>query len=272
MEKQYTSSNEFNKNSILELINRNRILIEDIENWLADAPPGSIHIRKRGNSEIYTLYDTNADGRKEERYMQKKDRDCVETFLKKKYYEKLLPVLKKEDRALSAMFRWYDPSAKQKLTLQIPAEYRSAVGIREFDPQARRRMWENAPYIRNSYPLPDVSFTTPRGKVVRSRAEYIIACIIEEHDLAYRTEEALHVSPGQVLYTDFSILSPRNWTVYYIEFFGMMGDPEYAARAFRKIKQYHQSPFAANFIPLFDAPGIPFDPAEFESIIRTVII
>ena len=81
-------------------------------------------------------------------------------------------------------------------------------------------------------------YKTSQGVYVRSKSELIIAERLEKQNIPYRYEWPLKLRDGQIVYPDFTILHPQTLKIYYFEHFGMIGNPEYADNAIRKINTY----------------------------------
>lgn len=76
--------------------------------------------------------------------------------------------------------------------------------------------------------------------LVRSRAEALMISLMVEVGLLYEYESKLTLRNGGTYYPDFKIRRPDGRTVY-IEYFGMMGDPEYAERQQQKLAAYQDA-------------------------------
>ena len=259
------------KKDILEELHKIDVQIDFIQNWLQSAPCGEIQVHRRGSKQWYGLRFLDSSGQMKEQYISIKNDKTIISLLKKRYYKRLLPLLEDERAALSYFYTHCHTDEKVLLYRQLPEEHRLRIEPLESDIEMIARQWEKEKYESNQYPFPEVFYTTSTGRKLRSRAEFIIATTLEKYQLPMRCEEKLELFPGKYVYPDFSVMSPSGH-IYNIEFFGMMGNPEYAKRAFQKIQLYHKSKYAAYFIPIFDYPEQPFDPLEFEAIINNVIL
>ena len=80
---------------------------------------------------------------------------------------------------------------------------------------------------------------TLKGDYVKSFGEKVIADILFENDIDYKYEKARYWTDGTVYRPDFTITTTDNHKVI-IEYFGLVGDPEYDRQIQRK-KTYCQS-------------------------------
>ena len=81
---------------------------------------------------------------------------------------------------------------------------------------------------------------TRRGEHVRSKSEVFIADALDLAGIPYRYEASL-VLPGGTVYPDFMLLDLKSQKVLYWEHLGMMGDSDYAQKAFKKINGYRDA-------------------------------
>ena len=119
-------------------------------------------------------------------------------------------------------------------------------------------------------PFPRVhEFVTLNGENVRSKTEKIIADLLYHLDIPYVYECPLQLSDGKV-YPDFTILNKRTRKVYYLEHFGMMDKPEYAAAAIQKIKRYEKSGYyiGEDLLATLELSDAPLGTKELERMIR----
>ncbi len=132
--------------------------------------------------------------------------------------------------------------------------------------------WERAAFETNPYPFPEnAEYITKKGERVRSRAEYIITDCLYEMRIPYRYECVLEIG-GRTFYPDFTIRHPETGELYYLEFFGMMDDPEYASNALKKIQFYTRSPLCGRFLYLFDSIAAPLNTVVIHNLLQRVFL
>lgn len=74
---------------------------------------------------------------------------------------------------------------------------------------------------------------TLKGDYVKSYGEKVIADLLFEHDVEYKYEKACYWGDGTVYRPDFTIETAKNSQVI-IEYFGLVGDPEYDLQTRKK--------------------------------------
>ena len=79
---------------------------------------------------------------------------------------------------------------------------------------------------------------TDRGERVRSKSELIIANLLSKEGIPYKYECPLRLKGFGTVHPDFTALRRNARREIYWEHLGMMDDPEYTARAVRKISAY----------------------------------
>lgn len=108
------------------------------------------------------------------------------------------------------------------------------------------------------------------GIMMRSRGEVIIANILDRIEIGFRYEQWLRLPHDINLVPDFTVIDPVTHKFKYIEYCGMMGDPDYSKDFVRKINKYRK----AGLIPgidvlfLFDTDDNGVDEPELEKAIR----
>lgn len=232
---------------------------------LAGSPKGRLTTRKiRGHERFYK---TGSDGAHS--YLPLSCREEIIALADKRYCESLLIAVNKELRALYHFVDAYKPSDKYLPAEKIPDSLRDTVRPIIISPQEKCRIWQAKPYRSNSYPFnPDSNYTSSRGETVRSRIEYIIADYIAAWPLAYHYEELLTIC-GHDIYPDFTIMHPVSCELYYLEFFGMLDNPDYAENAFKKIRLYQTAGLDSHAIFIFDSQAAPFQSSALPKIFET---
>jgi len=240
------------------------------QKYMVGVPKGSVVYRKIGGKTRYYKVDGQQKDRKEI-YISTEHIDEVLPLVRKRYYSALITRLTNEAEVLDCIIEKYNPDAKYLPLLDVPAEYRNQIDALVLPMSECCRRWEAAPFECSTFPKEEGSmYETPHGEVVRSRAEYIIADILRRLGLAYHYEERISLNIGGKkydLYPDFTIMHPRTGMLYYLEFFGMMDQPNYMMDAFAKIKKYQAANLGARLISIFDSNGVPMDNVVVETMI-----
>ncbi len=110
-------------------------------------------------------------------------------------------------------------------------------------------------------------YTNMKGQRFRSRAELIIADILDYLGLTYRYE-CEYDAGRRAYYPDFTIMHPRTGELYYLEYFGLMSDPDYCNSAVEKIAAYQRTEDAAHFIYIFESETCPLDSEQVKNVLK----
>ena len=255
-------------------------LLRDDERALAAAKKrlsrcaeGTIHVKRRkGTAAFYLDLPKGKDEKRREVHIPKQDKKLISSLCTKKYCRKLIPVLTKEIRLLKTFLEKFDPQEKHRVLQRLPAELAGHVSPLVKSNEQAIREWENAHFDANPYPLDHDSYLSKKGELVRSRLELITANMLHDLNIPYRYECALYLEDGSVCYPDFTILHPKTLKVYWLELFGMMDDPDYAAAALKKNAHYALSKVFSRLIMIFDHRKAPFRTETLEMILRNTFL
>jgi len=244
------------------------------EDTLRNAPAGPVRLRSaQGRDWIAVGEGSFKDGTRTERYVSPRN-PLAEQYIDKYYAAKALPLLRRELSALQTFRDTYHPDDKYQIIKQVPSSFVSRIdpGLRLKTIAERNAEWESARFDRNPYPFPEnTEYVTEKGERVRSRAEYIIASILHQLRIPYRYECALSIN-GTTVYPDFTIRHPENGETFYLEYFGMMNDPDYAAKAFNRIQLFQKSEYAARFHCFFESDFTPLNTAVIRNLFQRVFL
>lgn len=81
---------------------------------------------------------------------------------------------------------------------------------------------------------------TNRQERVRSKSEKILADFFDSAGLAYKYECPLRIDDHITLHPDFTFLDPTRSFEIYWEHNGRMDDPDYAVKAYQRLKLYEK--------------------------------
>ena len=225
--------------TLQSLISRESISLDSrisaLQDQISNLPDGHLSILKNGK---YIRFSHYQNGHR--KHIPKKDRELIELLVKKKYLAALLKDSIHERQALQAYLDSY-------------ANYSSAVSQILNDPIAHDVLqnyitplsdelkdWANASFESNPYCPEQLRHACLSGNKVRSKSEVFIDQALFLHGIPYRYECALSLDSCTV-YPDFTIRHPQTGCTYYWEHFGLMDNPEYARKAFRKIQLYNEN-------------------------------
>ena len=103
---------------------------------------------------------------------------------------------------------------------------------------------------------------------MRSKSELLIASILKRKGVLFKYECPCRLG-NNCVYPDFTLLDVRQRAEVYWEHFGMVDDPEYAAKALRKIARYCAEGIdpSCRLIVTMEAHDMPFDATLISKII-----
>ena len=136
----------------------------------------------------------------------------------------------------------------------------------------RHREWGSRPYDQSDFMTEYKRHTTSRGLKVRSKSEALICeSCYKWYDLPFRYEQVLVIG-NMVIAPDFTFEDYKR-ELFFWEHLGMMDNPEYAGRNFRKLERYYDAGLVPgdNLILSFDRRG-EIDMRIIDDIIRDQII
>ena len=137
--------------------------------------------------------------------------------------------------------------------------------------------WQNEKYDNRWRGNTDYTIETPRGEKVRSKSEWIIACMLADAGVPYRYEECvgLHELLGIAFYPDFTVLNKRTREVFYWEHFGKMDDPKYINESYMpKMLEYYNFGFlpGKKLLMTFESKRFPLDTMQVKRLIDSFLL
>ena len=137
--------------------------------------------------------------------------------------------------------------------------------------------WQNEKYENRWKGNADYTIETPRGEKVRSKSEWIIACMLAEAGVPYRYEECVGLNKllGMVFYPDFTVLNKRTRKVFLWEHFGRMDDPKYIEESYMpKMLEYYNFGFlpGKKLLMTFESRRYPLDTTQVKRLIEEFLL
>lgn len=256
-----------------------------------DTPEGNIQICKNKGSSCHFCQCVHDGEKTVKKYLGKNDQPLIQQLAAKAYYKKLLPVLKRELKALQKFQKSYDYARKYEVYRSMHAEKQKHVKplfatveskVAEWKAQPARplmhsksvgagRSWTCASASNWSEP----SFVTDFGLAVRSKSEYMIAEELHRRAdrLLFKYEQALRLKDGGVVYPDFEIISLSTGRIYYLEHFGMMDDATYFEAFTKKMQRYTKSGvlLGQNLIATYEIKNKPLHLSQIKAALDIIV-
>lgn len=146
-----------------------------------------------------------------------------------------------------------------------------ALTAKEAERVQAHQAWGAQPYQRSDWHSEHLTLRTTAGLYVRSKAEMLIAEQLYRYGVPFRYEQILQLGNRQYA-PDFTF-EAVDGSEFYLEFFGMMDNEEYAANCWSKILTYKQAGIVPwrNALYLY-ATGNNIDMRQVEAVIKNWII
>ncbi len=234
-------------------------LEHDLDKALSRAPEGTLRINRCKNTLQYYIR-TSAD-ENNGTYIPAKQKDLVLRLAQKAYNKKASALISGEISAIERFLKNYPDTVIEDLydTLS-PARQTLVRPITETDEMFFQK-WNDTPEAEGAGYDIISDLYTEKGEKVRSKSEVLIADLLYRHNIPYRYEHPLYLDGLGTVYPDFTILNIKRRKEYVWEHFGMMNDPDYAARAVEKINNYEMNGYfpGENLILTFETADQPLN-------------
>lgn len=252
--------------NITQKINELEKAKKHIESFCENNSYRNIEIKKHGKYSYLYSYEN-----KKIQYVSIKA-PHISKLVTAKYYRKLLPCIDRELRTLKLFQSNYCPEEKYRIINTFPDNLRCFITPVIKDQTTKCREWAEQKFYSCPYEFDNsAEFITEKNERVRSKAEYIIANMLNDMGLSYRYE-CEYILDSKTVYPDFTIMHPVTGELYYLEYFGLMDDEEYAAKTMRKISAYYQTKDAARFIFLFESFQAPMNVKAIKNLLTRIFL
>ena len=260
------NTNEYIEKELKYLKKLQKILSSDIT---AVSPGEKIYIKKLGK--YYRLYSRikSESGKYHDNYISLKSKRAKD-YINSIYAQRTIPLLRAEIKALEDFQQHYHPEKKFGTLDKFPAEMRLMLNHPVKSSQEEAEEWANTSFYSNPYPVEGFEYVGKNGEHFRSKAEYIIANLLYELGIPFRYE-CEYAANGKTTYPDFTIMHPNTGELFYIEYFGLMDDPDYSQSALKKISLYQQCPDTGQFIFFFESANSPMNIKGIRNTIMNVL-
>lgn len=172
------------------------------------------------------------------------DQTTIQSYFQSKYENKVYKKAKKLLTTIKRLNKLYQDNLIDSIYDTLDPIKRSIVKpIRKTKKQITEE-WMNEGY--RSLSIPKEEF--------RSKSEYIIASKLKSKAIPFKYEKELFLREYGRIYPDFTIFDPNTKQEIYWEHFGMMDDPDYRDKTYKKIQAYMDNGYlpGINFIMTFE--------------------
>ena len=236
---------------------------------------GSLRLSKSNSKVQYYYCLSSDDGTKMERkYINKDEMFLARRLAMKDYYIKLDKLVSMRIRQLEFLYKSYEDDEIEAVYDRLNMDRKKLITPIEPTWKAKVAAWKAQPYMGLGFAPNAKVIVTNKGERVRSKTEKIMADRFFGLGIEYKYECPLVLANGSRIYPDFTFLSPYNHREIYWEHFGMMGDPEYAEKAIKKIGDYAKNGIfvGEGLIVTFESSDQNMDQEVVDIMIRKYLI
>ena len=243
-------------------------LSKRLQDFIKTAPKEKLRSRKKGFHYQYYL-----EKNKKRTYIPKKNIETARKIAQRDYYQKLLPGLLKNLKAMQHFSKEYNTTSLEQSYTNLSAARKQLVEPIFIDDETYATQWQTKNYERKKDP-PDGSFITQKDEVVRSKSEIIIANLLNSRKVPYHYEYPLQLSNGNIIYPDFFCLNKRTRQEFYWEHCGKMDDPIYSTSITQRIADYSKTRIipGKNLILTFESARTPLETKAIVRLIETYLL
>lgn len=207
-------------------------------------------------------------------YLPKTQRPVAEKVVNSEFY---LNLQKQLEREIKVIKHWMSGNIAVSLEngYRKMSEGRRAI-VRRMYPNQEDFVNEflGETYEPSNHYGENLQYETSHGEWVRSKAEWMIAERLQKRGIPYQYEYPIYLDGLGTIRPDFRCLNVRTRKVILWEHQGMMGDPDYANYALRKLHAYEENGFfvAENLIVTEESSECPLVPRTIDRWIQRMLV
>lgn len=228
---------------------------------------GRLEIRK--NKYSIQFYNVIKDGNKSKViFIPKSQKSKAKELAYNSYISKLKKLTDKRLRQLNQLLKDYSDTEIDDLYENLNQNRKKL-----FEPiiptnNQKFEEWNALPHKGKPFYPGSINIITNKGERVRSKSEKIYADKFYSLGIEYKYESPLRLDEYTIFYPDFTFLI--NGEIIIWEHFGMMDNPEYAAKAIKKIALYEKNGIhlGVNLIVTFETSKSGLDEELIDTLIR----
>ena len=238
------------RESVSAALKNTQKMLDYAENQLSASPLGTLKVHKIKNNRYYSILCPDSLSEKSiERYLKINELEKYAGLALKRYYKKIIPVLKQRIAILKKFESEYKNYLDEALNA-LPSGIADLCSPLCVLPNGRVCLWDNYRPQSNPHHPEKCIYEAKSGDMVRSKSELMIANLLYDAGILFRYEAALTIN-GRTIYPDFTILSPLDGTLIFWDHFGMMDDPEYCNSFINRKRIYNAAGFLEGFSLIF---------------------
>ena len=232
------------------------IVVKEKNNALKAVPDGRLRVQKRQNNYQYYLRNDPKDING--KYIPKKDHEIAIRLAQKEYDRTILNLAEKELNIIEEYERFLQDYPIEKTYNQY-CKGRQALVTPVLQPVEQYvGNWKSEQYVTKPFEDSE-EFYSASGIRVRSKAEVMIADMLDYYGIPYKYEHPLMLNGFGNVNPDFICLNVAKRKEMIWEHFGMMDSISYANRNVKKIHYYVLNGYYSgeNMIMTFETSQIP---------------
>ncbi len=248
-------------------------LINSKQAALISAPDGSLRATKGRHSDFQYYYRQSPHD-KTGIYIKKENIDLAAALAQKQYDKKVLNIAEAELAQIDKYLQVLRENSFDDVYEKLPPA-RQALITPVITPDERYvSEWLSREYPPGSFGEADGNFYSTNGLRVRSKAEVMIADMLEYYNIPFRYEYPIYLKGYGNARPDFLCLNRFTRREYFWEHFGMMDSISYANNNIHKLFYYEQNGYYAgeNMILTFETSKVPLDSKTIKNKIRQYLL
>ena len=249
-------------------------LMRKLDREMEKAPSGRLRVSEKATHTEYYLCDEGAGTSGiRGKYLGKKDERLIRALAQKDYDNRLRKevagqIIKIENYPYGigkdSLRNVYETMSDARKKLVIPR-------VKPIEKEVSE--WLAVPYEPKGVEDGAPEIYTDAHERVRSKSEKLIAEKLRSMGVPYKYECPLELTGYGMVYPDFTVLNKNTMEVVYLEHLGKMDDPEYAAKAVAKVRNYERTGIyvGRNLFLTMETKATPFDAGCIETMFRDFI-
>ena len=241
--------------------------INEMTSFLRDVPRGQLKCMNKKKGPQY--YWITEKGETNGKYIPKQNLDFAAVLAQKCYDQEILKQAKKELAEVETLIALLRSHALDRVYENASEARKALIDPIRLPDDEYVKQWKSRDYVKKGFGKDDPPYYTMNNERVRSKTEILIANMMARKNIPYLYEVPVTLIGFGTVYCDFGGLNVRKRKTIYLEHFGMMDDPEYCAKALRKINAYQNNGFflGDNFIATFESRNQPLDMRSLERLL-----
>ena len=238
------------------------------EKELATLPKGNLYTKPRKDG-IHLCWShqssQNNTSKRQQKMLSEPYRSIAEGVQRQKFLNEQLPRIRNNLQLVDHCRTHYQLCDDTTIHSLLPAIYTSPLQYSGFETLSNFE----TPSPTKPFYSEGLIHKNRIGQIFRSKAEVSISEVLRQMNISYQYEPSLQLG-NKTIYPDFKIDCPGSSRPKYIEYFGMVGHPEYSPKMVEKIQLYLEHGYipGLHVLFLYESSGSGFDLYAISQIIE----